>query len=496
MIELDTVTVESLIADKTAAQARYAATVLHAAEYVETVTLRELSGDHTLVPDDVEASAAAEVAAALSVSGSAVSEWRALSASARPAVREAFAAGRLAYPAFRTVVRSLAGVPGLTEANVQDILTAAQRCTTGAVAAAVDRILARVDPEWHRTARNRATAERTLTVRRLARGQAELRLRGPQEQIAAARRAVVGTARTLCQAKHVPASARLFDAAVATLTGERPACTCTMPECSSPGGDAEKPRMLACIVLDAATAAGLAGEPGHLVGWGPVPADVARALAADATWQALITDALTDDTDTRPDLREVRRSRRHPPGWTPRGGEIRSRVTDTVDTHLRELRMLADRYPDDLARRRGPNPDGHGGRHIPPAGALTYRPSDAVVMAVTTRYSSCVHPGCGVPSADCDLDHIVPFDHSDPLRGGWTIIDNLEPLCRHHHGLKTRGQWTYRALEHGIIHIRDPRGRDYFTAPELPVRGHSHSLEERTLDAPKDGPEDTLRWSA
>ncbi|WP_156388238.1 MULTISPECIES: HNH endonuclease signature motif containing protein [unclassified Rhodococcus (in: high G+C Gram-positive bacteria)] len=491
---MDTVTVESLIADKTAAQAQHAATVLNAAEYIETVTLRELSGDHTLVPEDVEASAAAEVAAALSVSGSAVSEWRTLSASARPAVREAFAAGRLPYSAFRTVVRSLAGVPGLTEANVQEILAVAERCTTGAVAAAVDRVLARLDSAWHRTARNRATAERTLTVRRLARGQAELRLRGPQEQIAAARRAVADTARTLCHALDVPNGARLFDAAVATLTGERPACACEMPECSS--RHAERPGMLACIVLDAATAAGLAGEPGHLVGWGPVPADVARALAADATWQALITSTLGEHGDTPDDIREVRRTRRHPPGWSPGDGEIRSRFTDAVDEYLDELRMLADKFPDDLARRRGPNPDGHGGRHIPPAGALTYRPTDAVAMAVTTRYSSCVHPGCGVPSADCDLDHIVPFDHSDPLRGGWTIIDNLEPLCRHHHGLKTRGQWTYRALEHGIIHIRDPRGRDYFTAPELPVRAHSDSVEEISPAPPRDGPEDTLRWSA
>ncbi|WP_156148811.1 hypothetical protein [Rhodococcus sp. MEB064] len=67
---------------------------------------------------------------------------------------------------------------------------------------------------------------------------------------------------------------------------------------------------------------------------------------------------------------------------------------------------------------------------------------------------------------------------------------------RNHDGLKTRGQWTYRALEHGIIHIRDPRGRDYFTAPELPVRAHSHFVEEIAPAPPEDGPEDTLRWSA
>jgi hypothetical protein len=111
------------------------------------------------------------------------------------------------------------------------------------------------------------------------------------------------------------------------------------------------------------------------------------------------------------------------------------------------------------------DPDGHGGFAVPPAGALTYRPSEAVAALVTALYSTCVHPGCAVPSEDCDLDHVVPFDHTDPRRAGWTVAANLQPLCRRHHGLKTRGQWHYRKLHNGIVHIRDSQGNDYLTAP-------------------------------
>ncbi|MGB3772944.1 MAG: HNH endonuclease signature motif containing protein [Rhodococcus sp. (in: high G+C Gram-positive bacteria)] len=108
---------------------------------------------------------------------------------------------------------------------------------------------------------------------------------------------------------------------------------------------------------------------------------------------------------------------------------------------------------------------GKGGHDTPPDGALTYRPSDSLSALVTARYPVCVHPGCAVPSSDCDLDHVVPFDHDDPEYGGWTVLGNLQPLCRRHHGLKTRKQWHYRMLTDGIVHIRDPHGRDYLTGP-------------------------------
>ncbi|MGB7363933.1 MAG: HNH endonuclease signature motif containing protein, partial [Rhodococcus sp. (in: high G+C Gram-positive bacteria)] len=154
-------------------------------------------------------------------------------------------------------------------------------------------------------------------------------------------------------------------------------------------------------------------------------------------------------------------TRARPAGWTPnRGRRDSRRARDTTRT-LERLRGS----PAELHHTRAADPTGHGGHTTPPDGALTYRPSESLAALVTARYPVCVHPGCAVPSSDCDLDHVIPFDHDDPTTGGWTVLGNLQPLCRRHHGLKTRKQWRYRMLTGGIVHIRDPHGRDYVTGP-------------------------------
>ncbi|MYM19816.1 hypothetical protein GSY69_07500 [Brevibacterium sp. 5221] len=51
----------------------------------------------------------------------------------------------------------------------------------------------------------------------------------------------------------------------------------------------------------------------------------------------------------------------------------------------------------------------------------------------------CTVPGCSRMARSCDMDHVAPFDHENPARGGPTQLDNLHPLCRRHHRLKTEG---------------------------------------------------------
>ncbi len=477
-----TVSVGVLVSTKVEAQASFARTVAASCSYIREESRRPavLGPGGVFDADAAEACAVAEVASALSVSTGTVTEWLFLTRTARPAVLEAFDAGRLAYAAFRTVCRSVAGFPNATEALLQRVVAAASRCTPGAVAAAIDRILADFDAEWHRIARERAALERAATVRKLPRDQAELKIRGPAEKVAGMLRAIAAAARGVTDPTSLPAL--LFDAAHAIITGTPLSCDCAAESCvhaTSPAAPADR----AVIVLDAATAAGLAGEPGHLVGWGPVPADVARTIAGDATWQAIITaakvaapkagcscrcpqhDPPTDSEPPGPPVpitgREVRRTRRMPAGWIPTTGKLGSTATRKVREQVEYLRAL----PSSALERAVADPDGHGGFTVPPDGALTYRPSEAVAALVTALYSTCVHPGCVVPSEDCDLDHVVPFDHTDPWRGGWTVTGNLEPLCRRHHGLKTRRQWHYRMLRDGIVHIRDSHGNDYLTAP-------------------------------
>ena len=49
------------------------------------------------------------------------------------------------------------------------------------------------------------------------------------------------------------------------------------------------------VTIGAGSLLGLDHSPGLLAGYGPIPADLARAIAKDATWQALFTDATTGE---------------------------------------------------------------------------------------------------------------------------------------------------------------------------------------------------------
>ena len=66
---------------------------------------------------------------------------------------------------------------------------------------------------------------------------------------------------------------------------------------------------------------------------------------------------------------------------------------------------------------------------------------------------TCVFPWCTRSARRCDSDHIQPYDS-----GGTTSSDNIAPLCRRHHRLKTHGGWSYRPLEAGsFLWTQPPR---------------------------------------
>ncbi len=95
-------------------------------------------------------------------------------------------------------------------------------------------------------------------------------------------------------------------------------------------------------------------------------------------------------------------------------------------------------------------------------GDRSYRPTTRLADDVTRRDVTCTFPGCRVPAARCDLDHVAPFDHerltSSPAGGPeQTRYDNLQALCRFHHRLKTHSRWVSQ---------RDPvTGATLWTAP-------------------------------
>jgi hypothetical protein len=96
-------------------------------------------------------------------------------------------------------------------------------------------------------------------------------------------------------------------------------------------------------------------------------------------------------------------------------------------------------------------------------GVTRRRPTVAQRRLVETRDRTCTFPGCRTPATDCDLDHRTP--HS---QGGPTHIENLGPLCRHHHNLHHHHGWTYHPLPGGDYQWTSPLGHTYTTSGTPP----------------------------
>ena len=148
-------------------------------------------------------------------------------------------------------------------------------------------------------------------------------------------------------------------------------------------------RPVVAVHVALSTLVGLDSAPGVVPGLGPVPAPVARALAADSQWVRFLTD---------------------------------------------EVGMVVG-----------------VGRH-------RYVPGAALADLVRARDLRCQFPHCGQPASRCDLDHINPFDHARPARGGPTTAENLQALCRRHHRLKTAGVWSVVRARDGSLEWSGPVG--------------------------------------
>jgi hypothetical protein len=88
--------------------------------------------------------------------------------------------------------------------------------------------------------------------------------------------------------------------------------------------------------------------------------------------------------------------------------------------------------------------------------ADAYQVPAGIAEQVELRDRTCVFPHCNRPARGCDKDHVIPYDPDGPP--GQTSTENLAPLCRLHHRLKTHGGWTYTMLELGVYLWRSPYG--------------------------------------
>ena len=92
-----------------------------------------------------------------------------------------------------------------------------------------------------------------------------------------------------------------------------------------------------------------------------------------------------------------------------------------------------------------------------------YIPAD-VRGPLIGKWQSCSTPGCTRRAETSEIDHIIPFDHDDPARGGQTTFDNTHPTCRAHHQTKTDRKFSIRMTADGAV--------EYAFAHDVVVKSH------------------------
>ena len=186
--------------------------------------------------------------------------------------------------------------------------------------------------------------------------------------------------------------------------------------------------------------------PGEVAGFGPVPDEDARALAALIAQQPGSRWCLTlTSKDGRPIGHGCARAgplgagpddQKRPVGGSRAGPTEGWALTVTI-------RPLA------------------AGDCLHERESAGYRPSPALRHIVNVRQRTCGFPGCRNPAARCDQDHTIPYD-----LGGKTCECNLACLCRRHHRAKQAQGWRLEQPEPGVLVWRLPHGRSYRVAQD------------------------------
>ena len=262
--------------------------------------------------------------------------------------------------------------------------------------AAIDRIVARVDPEGMRERRRRALADRFVGVSAAEDGMARILGRIPAEQARAFDGRLRELAMSVCRHDSRTYEQRRAEAVGALVSGST-VLVCDRGDCPQDrSGLVIMRRPLVHVVMHESTLRAGSSEPAHLDGHGVISAEHARGIAKDAD--------------------------------------------------VREVRVPADAEP-------APVPE--------PASATMYRPGTALGTWLRIIAGSCQWPHCDVAAWNSDLDHTVPFNHTDPASGGKTVVSNLSAFCRNHHRLKHSGTWQLDSNPDRSITLTSQTGHCY-----------------------------------
>ena len=193
-----------------------------------------------------------------------------------PAVRAALAEGKISLSAARVLVDETANLPAAEARAVAGaVVQRAAEQTPGQLRAAVRRVVLRADPDAVAKRCEQATRERGVWLQDEPDGMTSLWARFPAPD-AVACYAVLDQYARQCSSGQ-PMDARRADALVDLLCGAEPSRVNVQVRVTVPVG----------------TLLGVQDEPGELAGYGPIPAEQARDIAADATWRRILTDPAT-----------------------------------------------------------------------------------------------------------------------------------------------------------------------------------------------------------
>ena len=194
--------------------------------------------------------------------------------------------GVLGLPYARCLAEAVGPLSDAVAALVEKrVLPAAGRQTLRGFRESVARALIAVDPRTADEQHNDALADRRVEARMLDHGMASVHAELAADEV----QAIMTRVQAAADAAHTAddgrtADQRRADAFVSLLLGLDPACAATW--------QGRRPSVQVSVALS--TLLHLDDEPGDLDGYGPVPATLARRLAADpsGTWRRLVTDPM------------------------------------------------------------------------------------------------------------------------------------------------------------------------------------------------------------
>ncbi|MBU9763359.1 DUF222 domain-containing protein [Mycobacterium sp. TNTM28] len=256
-------------------------------------------------------------------------------------------------------------------------------------------------------------------------------------------------------------------------------CLCGLDNCPAKQTRAAADAAVVHVLAEHATLTGTSNDPGYLPGYGILPAQTIRDLAAHAKLKPVVIPASTRETtgaetndasDTPADA-----DASNDVADTPADADAENTDTDTdtdadTDTDTADEADAGDAPgdPADIAdfaetsdvTGNADATDATTPAAPAPAGEPGYRPSAALREFIYWRDLTCRFPGCDAPAMRCDVDHTAPYPH------GPTHPSNLKMYCRAHHLIKTFvAGWTDRQLPDGTIKFTAPTGHTYHTTP-------------------------------